>query len=376
MFIERNKLSRGSGPINSLRKKPLLVVLAVALIIIYWAFLNTNKPLKYTSSMNDLRRTYPSGSGLYSHQKAFMKYHEGSTLWRIAIVADKDKRSKNAEAGHWESKLRKADLVRNPVTNNYSVQWDEVETILTSKLAEEGRTMELSDLVYYNHQLLTFDDRTGIVYAIEDDNAVPQHILMDGNGHSTKGFKCEWATVKDGLLYVGSTGKEWTKNGVVVNNNPQWVKTIDEEGRINHIDWTFPYETMRKLAGASYPGYILHEAAAWNPILRHWYFLPRRFSTEEYDDVKDEERGANLVIMASEDFHDIRVYTIGPLMRTRGFSSIAFIPGRETEVVAIKSEEYRDSIASYITVFDIGTGEILMPETLIEAEKYEGVEII
>lgn len=24
------------------------------------------------------------------------------------------------------------------------------------------------------------------------------------------GFKCEWATVKDGYLYVGGLGKEWT----------------------------------------------------------------------------------------------------------------------------------------------------------------------
>jgi len=28
------------------------------------------------------------------------------------------------------------------------------------------------------------------------------------------GFKTEWATVKDDLLYVGSTGKEWTAGEV------------------------------------------------------------------------------------------------------------------------------------------------------------------
>lgn len=27
--------------------------------------------------------------------------------------------------------------------------------------------------------------------------------LPDGNGNESNGFKCEWATVKDGHLYVG-----------------------------------------------------------------------------------------------------------------------------------------------------------------------------
>ncbi len=40
---------------------------------------------------------------------------------------------------------------------------------------------------------------------------------------------------------------------------------------------------------------MIHEAGAWNPVLRKWFFLPRRFSTEEYDDVADESRGTNLV---------------------------------------------------------------------------------
>jgi soluble calcium-activated nucleotidase 1 len=53
--------------------------------------------------------------------------------------------------------------------------------------------------------------------SIENGKVIPQHILMDGNGNTDKGFKCEWATVKDGLMYVGSTGKEWTKNGVSIN---------------------------------------------------------------------------------------------------------------------------------------------------------------
>ena len=54
--------------------------------------------------------------------------------------------------------------------------------------------------------------------------AVARAILVDGDGSSPKGFKCEWATVKDGMVFLGSTGKEWSDGPVVINNNPQWVK--------------------------------------------------------------------------------------------------------------------------------------------------------
>lgn len=42
--------------------------------------------------------------------------------------------------------------------------------------------MELSELVVYDGRLLTFDDRTGIVYEIVGDNIIPWVLLMDGNG--------------------------------------------------------------------------------------------------------------------------------------------------------------------------------------------------
>jgi len=364
----RNTIS--GSPKWTFNRRTLILIGTVSIVFVYWMFLSSKAPLK--SSLVTSPR-----DALYQYQSAYLKYTPSSTIFRVAIVADPDKRSKNEEKGHWQSKLRKGTLTRDPNTGNYSILWDDEETILESKYSEAGRSMELSELVNFNHKLLTVDDRTGIVYSIENGKAIPQHILMEGNGQTTKGFKAEWATVKDGLLYIGGTGKEWTTpQGQIINNNPMWVKTIDIHGKITHLDWSDRYEAMRKVTGGTHPGYLLHESGNWNPVLRQWFFLPRRFSTEEYDDTKDEERATNLVIRADEDFLDLQVYTIGPLSKTRGFSSFAFIPGRETEVVAIKSEEFRDKIASYITVFDIVTGAILMPETEIEAEKYEGIEIL
>jgi len=199
---------------------------------------------------------------------------------------------------------------------------------------------------------------------------------MDGNGHSTKGFKCEWAAVKDDRMYVGGLGKEWTTpEGELVSRDPQWVKSIDTEGRILHHSWVPVYEALREATGTSNPGYLIHEAVRFHPVSRRWYFFPRRASTESYNDALDEKRGSNLVISANEKFEDIKISHLGPLIPTHGFSSFAFVPFRENEVVALKTEEADGAIATYITVFNL-SGEILMEETKIGDVKYEGVEFL
>ena len=48
--------------------------------------------------------------------------------------------------------------------------------------------MELSDLLVFNGRLYSIDDRTGIVYEIENNKKIfPWVILSDGNGHEIKG---------------------------------------------------------------------------------------------------------------------------------------------------------------------------------------------
>lgn len=102
-----------------------------------------------------------------------------------------------------------------------------------------GRGMELSELTVFNGNLLTFDDRTGVVYKLLLGNessvvkVVPWVILADGDGNEAKGFKCEWATVKDKHLYVGGIGKEWTTpDGEIINFNPMFVKRISAKGHV------------------------------------------------------------------------------------------------------------------------------------------------
>jgi len=307
-------------------------------------------------------------------QKPYLKYTADSNIYTIAIVADKDKRSKNDQ--HWESVFKSGKLVRNSHSGNYSITWEE-QKVLTSTLAEAGRSMELSELVSFNSKLLSPDDRTGVVFSIEDGLAIPEYILMDGNGRTTKGFKSEWATVKEGILHIGSVGKEWSDNkGNIINNNPLWIKQIDRNGKVEHKDWSSHYNKLRKAAGAEHPGYLMHEAVCWNPVINKWFFLPRRHSTLPYNDEEDENRGTNLMITADVTFQDIKVHRIGHLDTSRGFSSCAFIPGREMHLIALKSQEIKDTIASYISVYDVENGKVLMEEQYIGDIKFEGVEIL
>ena len=86
------------------------------------------------------------------------------------------------------------------------------------------------------------DDRTGVIYKLSNDNknglwhVFPWTILADGNGEESKGFKCEWMTVKGQHLYVGGLGKEWTDSrGNVKNFNPMFIKKISSKGEISHL---------------------------------------------------------------------------------------------------------------------------------------------
>jgi len=64
------------------------------------------------------------------------------------------------------------------------------------------------------------------------------------------------------------------------------------------------------------------------------------------------------------------------LIKTRGFSSVKFVPHRENEIVVLKTDEV-DGVRSYIMVYDLSTGKTLLEDTLIEYDnKYEGIEFL
>ena len=299
--------------------------------------------------------------------------------YRIGIIADLDTDSKIPDKTNlWRSYFKQGFLYIND-NNKVEIEWDDAEPLeLRSSLSLGGRGMELSELIAFNGHLYTVDDRTGVVYVLEKGKVVPWVILSDGNGGETKGFKSEWCAVKDEHLYVGGLGKEWTTpDGNVLNFNPMYVKKISMAGEVEHINWHDYYIKLRETAGIDFPGYMIHESAAWSEIHKKWYFLPRRASKNKYNDVEDERHGTNIMLEADENFQKVSMKHVGDLDNpSHGFSTFKFGPGTKDDViVALKSEELEGKIASYIMVFKVD-GTILYPETKMGDHKYEGIEFI
>ncbi|XP_063223638.1 soluble calcium-activated nucleotidase 1 [Bacillus rossius redtenbacheri] len=298
--------------------------------------------------------------------------------YKIGLVSDMDQLSKSKTEGFaWISYFLKGYIVWNRISNTVTALIDNTPVTLKSNLGESGRGMELSELVVFNGKLYTFDDRTGIIFEIDDENVIPWVMLTDGNGRTGKGFKSEWAAVKNEKLYVGGLGKEWTNHqGETINLNPLWVKSISPTGEVNHSFWRDNYFTLRSTIGIEFPGYVSHEAAVWSDVHSRWFFLPRRCSKDRYNPDLDEKRACNVLLSADEDFKDIKVTNVGEINPTHGFSSFRFIPGTSDKIiVALKSVEDSGVTETYIMAFDI-SGKILLEETKVGNVKYEGIEFI
>lgn len=138
----------------------------------------------------------PSSCHYYKYNKTYpitppVKTKTGISF-RIGIISDLDQNSKSTtDPNTWFSLMKRGSLLWMPERNFMSVSWDENTATLVSSLAMKGRGMELSELVTFDGRLLTFDDRTGMVFSIEGDQVFPWIILMDGNGKNAKGKRVE-----------------------------------------------------------------------------------------------------------------------------------------------------------------------------------------
>jgi len=311
---------------------------------------------------------------------------------QFGVVADLDRMSKVADSKkpQWKSYFKHGSLVKtgDAASNGepvWSIQWeDDIE--MRSAVGEAGRGFELSELVSWQNKLWTFDDRTGLVYEVNKKHqCIPKHILMEGDGENTKGQKTEWATVKDGKLYVGSFGKVFTNTAhEIVSTNNLWVSILDSNGDQTHEDWTVYYRKMQEATNSQHPGYMIHEAIHWDEINRLWYVLPRRVSHEEYDEKKDETMGSNLLLTFNEDFSQlISKKEIGKLERTHGWSSFKFVPWTGNKVIlGLRTMEVEDKATgdaeqkTFITLFDV-EGNVFLPEQQIPGDyKFEGLEFL
>lgn len=243
-------------PVATLRFLYQYALIAACCCMLFVVFLYM-KPAAYeTSSSSAQSATSPVSSGAIVADPSTLIYNStypltrpvrsgpSSTGFRIALIADLDQQSRvaGAKADTWRSYMKYGNLLWSAATRSLTVQWDTAEPAeLRHQFALKGRGMELSELVTFNGRLLTVDDRTGLVYEVRQtngraDGVVPWVVLMDGDGRGStqKGFKSEWATVKDEQLWVGSMGKEWTTAlGQFESFDPMWVKVVTAGGQVS-----------------------------------------------------------------------------------------------------------------------------------------------
>ena len=94
------------------------------------------------------------------------------------------------------SEILYGHLTFNENDESAKISFESSPVSVKSGYSLSGRGMELSDLIVFDGNILTVDDRTGIVFKVVGKDIVPWNILSDGDGLSTKGFKGEWMTVK------------------------------------------------------------------------------------------------------------------------------------------------------------------------------------
>ncbi len=124
---------------------------------------------------------------------------EKGMRFRIAVIADLDEASKvEGKKDSWRSYLKRGHLTYGD-NGSVDIAWDaDPPTELRSAMSSGGRGMELSELIVFDGKLFTVDDRTGIIYQVDKDRVVPWHILSDGAGKETKGFKSKYIEQKNG----------------------------------------------------------------------------------------------------------------------------------------------------------------------------------
>ncbi|OQV20664.1 Soluble calcium-activated nucleotidase 1 [Hypsibius exemplaris] len=329
-----------------------------------------------------------------------VKASDGSVEFRIAIIADQDKLSKDKkDSSFYVSYLKSGTFTIKSQWTGGAIVWDhaaaaepaktvgEKERLITSngkaiqsQFAFGSRGMELSDLIVFNGKLYACDDRTGIVFQLVNHTAVPWVILADGNGMKQKGFKCEWSIVKDQHLYVGSHSADIKfphTEGPSVEAPQRWIKRISKDGLVEHLDWNPVYDAMENHLGIKAPGYVMHETVLWSEKLRKWYFMPRQISSLNHTEERHPYTCNNVMIIANEDFSEFRNISIGEPNPLFGFSAARFVPGTDDSVIiALRIMEIDDLFSTRIVVFSITGTILLVEEEVLEGLKYEGLEFI
>ena len=339
---------------------------------------------------------------------------EEGTSFNLGLIADQDEASKVDEGGvqFWISKLALGKLIFS--AGAYTLVLDSEATLKSTRGDKSGRGAEYSALECFDGKLLTMDDRTGNVDIVvpAPEGSAEQYImepLVDstgksvalylGDGAKEKGLKCEWTTLKDGKLIVGSTGKPRTDDdSLVVHHGEMWTKTIDPETyAVTNVEGVAAFNSLCEAAkvsgapaiGGKSVGFMIHESGRWSDIHGRWFFCPRKLSRETYTTDSEGFKCCNLMIAAppgelpagGPDAGVEGPYGASCLIQPylgflpmRGCSDFMFVPGtQDCHILVLRTEESMDGVInSFASVMDIAGTVLMVEQRLTEDRKFEG----
>ena len=190
-----NSMANATDPRFRLKWKPIVAVAFALSLLLLLFFVNLGSGFRsrhYNSESYSWRATHGDNRQSDGHYNdtyplSLPENTPQGTRYRIGVIADLDTNSLSDKKLTWFSYLRRGYLLVSDGGDKVAIDWDEDKVVLESHLSEKGRGMELSELVVFNGKLYSVDDRTGVVYHIDGDKAVPWVILSDGDGSVAKG---------------------------------------------------------------------------------------------------------------------------------------------------------------------------------------------
>ena len=339
---------------------------------------------------------------------------EEGASFTFGLIADQDEASKVDEGGapFWISKLAIGKLTFSG--GAYTLALDSEATLKSTRGDKSGRGAEYSALECFDGKLLTMDDRTGNVDVVvpAPEGAEEQYVMEPlvnsdgkpvalylGDGSKEKGLKCEWTTLKDGKLIVGSTGKPRTDDdSLVVHHGEMWIKTIDPETyAVTNVECVAAFNSLCEATkvtaappiGGKSVGFHVHESGRWSDIHGRWFFCPRKLSRETYTVESEGFKCCNLMIAcppgelpAGGPAPDVEgpygasclIQPIIGFLPMRGCSDFMFVPGtQDCHILVLRTEESMDGVInSFASVIDIAGTVLMVEQKLTEDRKFVG----
>ena len=209
--------------------------LIATLFVLYMLFGGSSSDVKVTPlqfTQPDVQRTGPDFGG----EPEVPSDTDSDVKLGMAIVSDEDEDNKGHDVTT-DQRLHKSHLCHGHLSRKrgrYSVQFSKQQCErITSKITFAGRGFELSELVRFSGKLLAPDDRTGFLYDLSGPNPLPW-IYLPVAPHDASPMKAEWATVKNGMLYVGGNGKEYCRKRTkppkfdwIDHNEDEWLSKAE-----------------------------------------------------------------------------------------------------------------------------------------------------